>query len=133
MSPPGAPLPVPSAPFVPSTTPVQCTDAPTPRAREVATLRLLLAVALPHTRSAPTAEGPTLRLTRIVTPARLLPLSGVPPLPKRLFSRHPVVTRWTRPPTKMTSCPPLHPPALSSGRSRWLLQEPEAQRFFRPL
>ena len=132
MSPPGAQLLGPSAPSVPSITPVPCTDAPTPPALEVATLRLLLAVALPPHRGAPTAAGPTLRLTGIVSPARLRPLSGVPPMPKRLFSRCPLVTRWTPPPTPMTSRPPLHPPALSSRRSRWLLQEPAAQRYFRP-
>ena len=93
MSPPDAPLPVPFAPSVLSTTPVPCTDAPTPPALEVATLRLLLAVALPHHPGAPTAEGPILRLTGIVTPARLLPISAVPPLPKRLFSRRPLMTR----------------------------------------
>jgi len=133
MSPPDAPLPDPSALSVPSTTPVPCTNAPTPPALEVATLRLLLAVALPYHRGAPTAKGPTLRRTGVVTPDRFRHLSGVPLLPKRLFSHHPLVTKWTRPPTKMTSRLPLHPPALSSRRSRWLLQEPEAQRYFRPL
>jgi len=120
------------APSAPSTTPVPCTGAPTLPALEEATLRLLLAVVLPHHRDAPTAKAPTQRLTGIVTPARLGRLSGVPPLPKRLFSRHPPVTRWTRLPTKTTSRPPLHPPAPSSQRSRWLLQEPGAQRYFRP-
>jgi len=129
---PDAPRLILSAPSAPSTTPVPCTGAPTLRALEEATLRLLLAVVLPHHPDAPTAKAPILRLTGIVTPARLRPLSGVPPLPKRLFSRHQPVTRWTRPPTKTTSRPPLHPPALSRQRSRWLLQEPEAQRFFRP-
>jgi len=130
---PRCPVGGPVSPSVPSTTPVPSTDAPTPPALEVATLRLLLAVDLPHQRGAPTAEGPTLRLTGIVTPARLLPLSGVPPLPKRLFSSTPLRTRWTRLPKEMTSRPPLHPPALSTRRSRWLLEEPEAQRYFRPL
>jgi len=121
-----------SAPFAASTTPGRRTDAPTPPALEVATLRLLLAAALSHRRGALTAAGPTLRLTGIVSPARLRPLSGVPPLPKRLFSGRPLATRWTRPPTITTSRPQLHPPTPSSRRSRWLLQEPEAQRFFRP-
>jgi len=87
VTPPDPALPDPSAPSLPSTTPVPCTDAQTPPALEVATLRLLLAVALPHHRGAPTAEGPTLRLTGIVSPIRHRPLLGVWPLPKRLFSR----------------------------------------------
>jgi len=58
MSPPGAPLSTPSALFAPSTTPVPCTGAPTPPALEVATLRLLLAVVLPHRHAAPTATVP---------------------------------------------------------------------------
>jgi len=131
-SPPDVPPSTLFAPSAPSTTPVPCTAAPTLPALEVATLRLLLAVVLPHHRDAPTAKAPTLRLTGIVTPARLRTLSGVSPLPKRLFLRRPLATRWTRLPTKMTSRPPLHPPAPSGQRSRWLLQEPEAQRYFRP-
>jgi len=78
-------------------------------------------------------DGPTLRLTGIVSPAPLRPLSGVPPLPKRLFSRRLLVTRRTWPLTIMTSRARRHPPALSSRRSRWLLQEPEAHQCFRPL
>jgi len=132
-SPPGAPPPLPFAPSAPSTTPGQCTGAPTLPALEVATLRLLLAVVLPRHHAAPIAEAPTLRLTGIVTPVQLLPLSGAHPLPTRSFSRRPLTTRWTRPPTTMTSCPPLHPPAPSSRRSRWLLQGPEGQQYFRPL
>ena len=68
MSPPGAPPPLPFAPAAPSTTPEPCTGAPTPLALEVATLRLLLGVALPHHHGASTAEVPTLHLTGIVTP-----------------------------------------------------------------
>ena len=132
MSPLGAPPSTLFAPFVPSTTPVPCTDISTLPALEVATPRLLLAVALPYHLVAPTAKAPTLRLTGIVSAPRLRPLSGVPPLPKRLFSHGPLATQWTRPPKKMTSPPLLHPPALSSQRSRWLLQEPEAQRYFQP-
>ena len=78
-------------------------------------------------------DGPTLRLTGIVSPAPHRPLSGVPPLPKGLFPRRPLATRWRRPPMVMTARPPLHPPALCSRRSRWLLQEPDAQRYLRPL
>jgi len=93
MSPLGAPPPTLSVQSAPSTTPVRRTDSPTPPALEVVTLRLLLAVALPHHRGASTAVGPTLRLTGIVSPARLRRLSRVPPLPKRWFSRRPLVTR----------------------------------------
>jgi len=132
MSPLGAPPQAQSAPSAPSTTPVLRTDALTPPALGVAPLRLLLAVALPHHRGASTAAVPTLRLTGIVSPVRLRPPSCIPPLPKRLFPRRPLATKWTRPPTIMTSHPPLHQPALSSRRSRCLLQEPEGQRFFRP-
>jgi len=64
---------------------------------------------------------------------RLLHLSGVQPLPTRSFSRRPLATKWTRPPTTTTSRPPLHPPAPFSRRSRRLLQGPEGQRYFRPL
>jgi len=126
MSPPNAPRLIPSAPSVLSTTPVPCTNAPAPPALEVATFRLLLAVALPHHHGAPTAKAPTLRLTGIVIPACLRPLSGVQPLPKRLFSRLVAGTRWTRPRTTTSPRPPLHLPAPSSRRSRWLLLEPEA-------
>jgi len=86
-----SPLDVPpstrAAPFVPSTIPVPCPNVPTLPALEVGTLRLLLAVALPHHHDAPTVEAPTLRLTGIVTPVQLRPLSGVPPLPRRSFAR----------------------------------------------
>ena len=126
-SPPDAPPLTRFATFAPSTTPVLPTDAPTPHALEMATLRLLLAVVLPHYRAAPTAVGPTLRLTGIMKTADHRPLSGVPPIPERSFLRRPLVTRWTRPPTTSSSRPPLDPPAFSSRRSRWLLQEPEAQ------
>jgi len=118
---------------VPSTTPVPFTDASTLPALAVATLRLLLAVVLPHHSDAPIAKARTLRLTGIVTPTRLRLLSGVPPLPQPSFSRPPRVTQSIRAPTTMTSHPPLHPPAPSSQCLRWLLQEPEAQRYFRPL
>jgi len=132
-SPPGAPPPLVFAPSAPSTTPEQCTGAPTLPALEVATLRLLLAVVLPRHPAAPIAEAHTQRLTGIVTPVRLRPLSDVHPLPTRSFSRRPLATRWTRPPTTMTSRPPLHPPTPSNRRSRWLLQGPEGQRYLRPL
>jgi len=132
-SPPDAPPPLPFAPSAPSITPVRCTDAPTPPALEMATLRLLLAVVLPRPRTAPIAVAPTLRLTGILTHVRLLPLSGVPLLLKRSFSGPPLATKCTRPPTTDSSRPPLHPPAPSSRRSRWLLREPEGQRYFRPL
>ena len=132
-SPPGAPPPLLFAPSAPSTTPEQCTSATTPLALDVAALRLLLAVVLPRHRAAPIAEAPTLRLTGIVTPARLRPLSGVHPLPTRSFSRPAPATKWTRPPTTETSRRPLHPPAPSSRRFRWLLQGLEGQRYFRPL
>jgi len=148
MSPPDAPPPIPFAPSAPSTTPEPYTDAPIPRALEVATLRLLLAVVLPCPRGVPIAEAPTLRLTGIVTPDRLHPLSGVQPpptrsflhplsgvqpLPTRSFLRRPLAMIWIRPPTIETSLPPLQPPAHSSWRSRWLLQGSEGRRYFRPL
>jgi len=91
-SPPDVPASTLFAPFVPLTTPVLCTDAPTLPALEVATLRLLLAVVLSHHRDVPSAKAPTLRLTGIVTPARLCPLSRVAPLPKGSFPRRPQAT-----------------------------------------
>jgi len=73
------------------------------------------------------SDGLTLRLTGIVSPDPLRTVSGVPPVRKRLFLRSTLASRRTRPPTIMTSRPPLHPPTLSTRRSRWLLQEREAQ------
>jgi len=120
------------APSVPSTTPVPPTAVPTPLALEVATLRLLLAVALPHRPTASTVAKITPPYIGIAKAVRYRPLSGVEPLPPRKFHRRQLATRWTRPLTSRTTRPPLHPPAPSSRRSRWLLQGPEGQRYFRP-
>jgi len=116
MAPPGAPPPLRYTPSAPSATPVPCTDAPTLPALEVATLRLLLAVVLPHHRVVSIAKVPTLRLTGIVCPVRHLPLAGLPPVPKGWSSRRPSAKRWTWPPTTRSSRPPLLPPAPSSER-----------------
>jgi len=124
-SPPGVHRLTPSAPFAPSTTPEPHTVAPIPPALEVATLRLLLAVAIPH-RPAVLAVGkatpPSIRIAR-ATPRH--PLSGIQPLPPRLIPRPQPQMRWTQPPTSWSSCRPLHLFAVSSRRSRWLLQGPE--------
>jgi len=120
------------APSAPSTTPVPPTAVPTPLALEVATLRLLLAVALPHRPAASTVAEITLPYIGIAKAVRYRPLSGVQLLPPRKFHRRQLATRWTPPLTSRTTRPPLHPPAPSSRRSRWLLQGPEGQRYFRP-
>jgi len=93
MSPRDAPPPIPFAPSAPSATLEPCTDAPIPPALEVGTLRLLLAVVLPRPSGAPITQVSTLRLTGIVTPDRLRPLSGVQPLPTRSFLRRPLATK----------------------------------------
>ena len=56
----------------------------------------------------------------------------LPPTLWRSLPRRPLATKWTRPPTIRTTRPPLHPPAPSSRRSRWLLQGPEGRQYFRP-
>jgi len=132
MSLPDARPPTRFAPSVPSTTRVPPTAVPTPPALEVATLRLLLAVALPHHPAASTVAKITPPYIGIAKAVRHRPLSGVQPLPPRKFCRRQLATRWTRPLTTRTTRPPLHPPAHSSRRSRWLLQGPEGQRYFRP-
>jgi len=129
---PDARLPTQFAPFVSSTTPVRPTAVPTPPALEVATLRLLLAVALPHRPAASTVATITPPYIGSAKAVRYRPLSGVQPLPPRTLHRRPLATRWTRPPTTRTTRPPLHPPAPCSRRSRWLLQGPEGRRYFRP-
>jgi len=112
----------PSAPSAPSTTLEPRTDVPTPPALEVATLRLLLAVALPHHPAASTAAKVTLPFIRIAKAARHRPLSGIPPLPPRSFLCPPLVTKWTGPPTTTTSRPafahPLTPVSVRDGYSK---------------
>jgi len=85
MSPLGAPQPTPFAPFAPSTTPVPCTDVPTPLALEVATLRLFLAVALPRRPAVSTVGRIIPARIGIAKAGHYRPLSGVQPLPLRAF------------------------------------------------
>jgi len=132
MSPPGAALPIPCVPSARSTTPERHTTAPTPPVLEVATLRLLLAAALPHQPSTSTAAETTPPLIRIAKATRLHILSGVPPLPPRSYPHPLLATRWIWPPTRWSSCPPIHRPAHSSRHSRWLLQGPEGRQRCRP-
>jgi len=123
MLPQGAPRLTLSAASAPSTTPAQCIAAPTPHALQVATLRLLLAVALPYRPAASTAEQTTLPLIGIVKAACHRPLSGVQPLPPRSFPRRPLATKWTQPPTTKASRPPpfthpLPPVGVQDGYSK---------------
>ena len=133
LSPAGAPRPIPFVPSAPSTTPGPCTAAPTPPPLVMAMLRLFQVVTLPHRPTASTAGGTILLPIGIAKAARHRLLSGVQVLPPRSCPRRPLATRWTRPATTGTSRSALHPPAPSSRRSRWLLQGPEGQRYFRPL
>jgi len=100
-----APRPTLYALSVPSCTAVRTTDIHTPPALGVATLRLLLAVALPHRPAAPTAAGATLPSSKNALVAQLLPLSGVPPLPQKLCVHRQLGARWTRPPMRLTRRP----------------------------
>ena len=125
-SPPGVPRLTPSAPFAPSTTPEPHTIAPIPPALEVATLRLLLAVALPHRPAVLAVAKATPPDIRIARAAPRHPLSGVQPLPPRLIPRPQPQMRWTQPPTSWSSRPPPSP--IRCLQSAFEMATPRARR-----
>ena len=102
----------------PSTIPAQTTVAQTPPTLAVATLRLLLAVALPHHPAASTAVGITPPSSKAAQAARLLPLSGIQPRPQRAYIPRPFATQWTWPPMTRTHRPQFDPRACFSRLSR---------------